>query len=239
MSSSSRRRRAAAVAFSLALAAGCGPAGTESEPPPPPSTGGPAPSTGPIALPMSVTAQFQNQGWFADPGLEKFFQPGSMVIRQVDGSDGPCTARVAQARGKCLKVSYTPPPGLMPPPTGGWVGVFFLTTVLNEHPEAMPPVHVGEANWGVEPGRTIAPGATRITFQAAADREGQAVSFKAGTDKDTFVVPDQREVLGTSWKPYALPLTAPYGSSVIGAFAWVLTDTTKAATFYLDNIVWE
>jgi hypothetical protein len=189
---------------------------------------------------MSVTAQFQNQGWFADPALEKLFQPGSMIIRQVDGTTGPCAARMPQSRGKCLKVTYTPPPGLVAPATGGWVGVFLLTTVSSDHPEAMPPVRIGEANWGIEPGPKVAPGATKISFLGAADQEGVAVTFKAGTDKDSFVVPEQRELLGTTWKAYSLPLTgASYGNGVIGAFAWVLTDTTKPATFYLDNIVWE
>jgi hypothetical protein len=229
----------------LACATGCGPSGVQEPPPaarPPAAPGGPsapAAPAGPLAIPLSVTTHFQNQGWFADPGLEKLFQPGSSVIRQVDGSDGPCAARVAQARGKCIKVTYTPPPGLMPPAAGGWVGVFFLTSVTAEHPEATPPVHIGDANWGVEPGRSIAAGATKISFQGAADRDGQPVTFKAGTDKDTFMIPDQKELLGTAWKPYALALTSSYGNNVVGGFAWVLTDTTKPATFYLDNIVWE
>ncbi len=248
----------------LALSA-CGPAGTTTDPGAtpagaggaggtggggsPPATGGtaptpapapPSPTQGAISLPMSVTAQFQNQGWFADPALEAFFQPGSMVIRQVDGTSGPCAARMPQARGKCLKVTYTPPAGLMPPAAGGWVGVYFLTTVSADHPEVMPPVRIGEANWGVEPGPKVAPGASKISFVGAADQDGVAVTFKAGTDKDSFVVPEQREVLGTAWKAYSLPLSgATYSNGVIGAFAWVLTDTSKAATFYLDNIVWE
>ena len=225
--------------LSLAVAA-CGPSGTQPE-----TMGGMADASAapvmsaPAPLPMSVTAQFQNQGWFADPSVEKFFASGSMVIRQIDGTSGPCAMRPPQARGKCVKVTYTPPAGLTPPAGGGWVGVYFLTTVSNEHPEAMPPVAIGDANWGIEPGRTVAAGATKISFQGAAEQEGVAMTFKAGTEKDTFVVPEQREVLGTAWKPYSLPLNGNYASGVVGAFAWVLTDTTKAATFYLDSIVWE
>ena len=201
---------------------------------------GAAPGGG-LSLPMVVTTNFDNQGWFADPELEKTFQPGSTVIRHGDGTTGPCAMRMSQARGKCLKITYTPPPNLVPPATGGWVGVFLLTTVLTDRPSATPPVKVGDANWGTsgEPGRNITAGATKITFQAAADTAGQAVTFKAGTASDTFVVADKPEVLGTSWQSYSLPLTGTYGTSVFGAFAWVLTDTTKPATFYLDNIVWE
>jgi hypothetical protein len=193
-----------------------------------------------IPLPLSVTAQFQNQGWFADKAVSAAFQPGSMVIKQVDGTTGPCAMRASDARGKCLKVTYTPPANLVPPTTGSWVGVFFLTTLLNEHAEVVPPAKAGDANWGAEPGRNIAAGATRISFQAAAELDGTAVTFKAGTDKDSFVLPEQTEVLGTAWKTYELSLAGQlYGTNVIGAFAWILKDTTKPATFYLDNIVWQ
>jgi hypothetical protein len=241
-----------------ALLAACGPAANESENPGarPGGSGGSgsggatgsggaggsggSPGGG-LSLPMVVTTNFDNQGWFADPELEKTFQPGSTTIRQDAATTGPCGMRTSQARGKCLKITYTPPPNLMPPATGGWVGVFFLTTVLTDRPSATPPVKVGDANWGTsgEPGRNIAAGATKITFQAASDTAGQSVTFKAGTASDVFVVADKPETLGTAWQSYTLPLTGNYGSSVFGAFAWVLTDTTKAATFYLDNIVWE
>src|SRR6185436_15676024 len=207
-----------------------------------PTDGGTTMTGTAVPLPMSVTAQFQNQGWFADPSVSAAFQPGSMVIKQADATTGPCAARAPEARGKCLKIVYTPPPNLVPPATGGWVGVFFLTTLLNDHAELVPPAKAGDANWGAEPGRNIAAGATKISFAAAAEVDGTAVTFKAGTDKDSFVLPEQTEVLGTAWKPLELSLAgqsyANGGKGVIGAFAWVLKDTTKAATFYLDDIVW-
>jgi hypothetical protein len=203
-------------------------------------TGGSSAGGG-VALPMVVTTNFENQGWFADPELEKLFQPGSTIIRQDAGTTGPCAMRMSQARGKCLKVTYTPPPNLMPPATGGWVGVFLLTTVLTDRPSATPPVKVGDANWGTsgEPGRSVAAGATKVTFLAASDTAGQAVTFKAGTASDSFVVADKPETLGTTWQSYSLPLSGTYATGVFGAFAWVLTDTTKPATFYLDSIAWE
>jgi hypothetical protein len=205
-----------------------------------PGDGGTTMSGTAIPLPMSVTAQFQNQGWFADDSVRAAFQPGSMVIKQTEATTGPCATRAPDARGKCLKIVYTPPPNLMPPSTGGWVGVFFLTTLLNDHPELTPPAKAGEANWGSEPGRNIAPGAMRISFAAAADAAGTSVIFKAGTDRDSFQLPEQTEALGTAWKTYDLSLAGQtYGSNVVGAFAWILKDTTKAATFYLDNIVWQ
>jgi hypothetical protein len=249
--------------LSMMLAAGCGPTGTpiKNGGTGGSATGGSHAGTGggggtgsvptdggatmtgtAVPLPMSVTAQFQNQGWFADPSVAAAFQPGSTVIKQDGATTGPCAMRPPTARGKCLKIVYTPPPNLTPPMGGGWVGVFFLTTLLDDHPEGTPPAKAGEANWGLEAGRTVAPGAMTIGFSAAAEVDGTAVTFTAGTDKDSFVLPEQTEVLGTAWKPLELSLAgqsyANGGKGVIGAFAWVLKDTTKAATFYLDDIVW-
>jgi hypothetical protein len=202
-------------------------------------TGG-GPSAGSaIPLPMVVTMHYENQGWFGDPGVQGAFGTGS-VIQQGSTATGPCAQRPPGARGQCLKVVYTPPSGVTAPPTGGWVGVFFLTTILQNHDDKVPPLKIGDANWGAEPGRNVAPGATKISFSAAAATAGLAVTFKAGTDQDSFVIPEQVETLGTAWASYALPFNgASYGSNVIGAFCWVLKDTTKPATFYLDNIVWE
>ena len=197
-------------------------------------------SSGALALPMTVTSHYNNQGWFGDSAVRASFTAGSMVIRQSDSSAGPCAARDAAATGKCLEVVYMPPTGLMAPAAGGYVGVFFLTTLAMAHPELMPPANVGEANWGVEPGQNVAEGATRISFLAAAATVGLSVTFKAGTDKDSFVLPETTESLSASWQKFSLPLGGQsYGNSVIGAFAWVLKDTTHPATFYLDGMVWD
>lgn len=194
-----------------------------------------------IPLPMVVTNNYQNQGWFGDPSLQQAISSGTL-IQQGDAVTGPCATRAPAARGKCLKIVYTPPAGITPPAMGGWVGVFFLTTILQADPNATPPLKIGDANWGAQPGKNVAPGATKISFQAASASDGLSVTFKAGVDPpaDNFVLPDQIEVLGTSWKSLSIPLSgAIYGTNLIGAFAWVLKDTTKPATFYLDNIVWE
>jgi hypothetical protein len=193
-----------------------------------------------VPLPMAVTSFYNNQGWFGDAMVGASFTAGSMVIQQSDSSSGPCASRDASAKGKCLQVIYTPPAALMAPMGGGYVGVFFLTTLTMAHPELSPPANVGEANWGAEPGKSIAPGATQISFLAAAASAGLPVTFKAGTDKDSFVLPETTETLGTTWQKFSLPLGGQsYGGNVVGAFAWVLKDTTHPATFYLDGIVWD
>jgi hypothetical protein len=151
---------------------------------------GSGPSSGVVQLPMTVTTEYTNQGWFGDPAVQAAFMPGSTVIKQSDSSTGPCANRDPMARGKCLQVVYTPPSSL---PSGpGFVGVFFLTTVMA----------TGEANWGTEPAKNIAPGAKQISFFAASASDGLSVTFKAGTDKDSFVVPESAQTLTTGWKKY-------------------------------------
>jgi hypothetical protein len=217
-------------------AGGSGPAGAGGAPASSGDGGAPVPAGPLVPLPIIVTRLFDNQGWFADPGLEAKFTAGSTIIRHGVATAGPCgPARTVPApRGDCLKVTYTPPADVTPPAEGGWVGVFMLSTLLE-------PAVVGQPNWGVsgEPGKNIAPGATKIAFLAASETEGLKVVFKAGTKSDIFVIPDVPQTLSTAWKPFSIPLTMPYGNHVYGGFAWVLTDTTKAATFYIDGIVWE
>jgi hypothetical protein len=203
------------------------------------STGGTAGMASPGGLPVVVTMVFNNQGWFADPSVSAQFKPGSTIIKQSESIAGPCSMRDPSARGKCLKVVYTPPQGTTLQPTG-FVGVFFLTTLAKDHAETVPPAKIGDANWGAEPGAAVPAGAKSISFLASAEVDGVTVVFKAGTDKDAFVVPETPTPLSTTWKRNTLSLEGKsYGASVIGGFAWVLLDTSKAATFYLDDIVWE
>lgn len=199
-----------------------------------------APPGAPVALPMVVTDHFQNVGWFGDGTVMAHFKPGSMIIKQGDSTSGPCANRGSGARGRCLEIVYTPPVGLVVAPGAGWVGVYFLRSLAMLHNQVMPPARPGEPNWGLEPGLPVAAGATRISFSAAAAQPGVKVTFRAGTDKDSFVLPEQSQILTAAWTRHALHLAgATYPSGVLGAFAWVLKDTTKPATFYLDDVVWE
>jgi len=205
------------------------------------SGGGNGGSSGQLSLPVIVTTYYPNQGWFGDASVTPYFTVGSTIIRQSTSAAGPCAARQPTAFGNCLEVIYTPPAGLIQPAgIGPFVGVFLLTTLTTAHPELNPPQTVGAANWGDEPGKNISPGATQIAFQAAALTDGQQVSFKAGTANDAFSLPEFSVALTTNWTHYSMPIAGLfYGTSVAGAFAWILHDTLKPATFYLDGIVWE
>jgi hypothetical protein len=122
---------------------------------------------------------------------------------------------------------------------GGHVGLFLLTTVQSYHPEVAPTPRPGSANWGYEPTIALPPGASDVSFWAAAEAPGTTVTFRVGADQDNFAVPELTETLSTTWKPYRIPLQgAQYGGNVVGPFGWVLSDTTKPVTFYVDGIVW-
>jgi hypothetical protein len=212
----------------------------------PPTDGGvdapsvPVPAGQPIPLPIVVTDHFTNRGWFGDATISRHFQPGSMVIKEVPGTTGPCAARPAGAKGACLEITYTPPPNFSPPAVGAFVGVYMLPTLRMSHPEAMPPVSAGEPNWGLEPGIPVASGAKRVVFYAAAAQNGLRVSFRAGTDRDSVVLPEHTEVLSTEWRQIAMNLAgADTGGQLLGGFAWVFKETGRPATFYVDSIVWD
>lgn len=217
-----------------------------------PSTGGAGAGTGgasasggaggaPLALPVAVTDYYTNQGWFGDANVMTYFTPGATIISQASSAAGPCATRQPGARGQCLQIVYTPPAALTAPAGGGaFVGVFFLTTLAMAHPEAIPPMRAGDPNWGDEPGKSIAPGASSISFWAASTTPGLVVTFKAGTANDAFSLPETPQTLTQTWTRGSLAIAGyNYGTSVAGAFAWILKDTTHAATFYLDGIVWE
>jgi hypothetical protein len=193
-------------------------------------------------LPLWVTTTFPNQGWFADPVVQPTFATQMLVIQQATSATGPCAARMPAApRGACLKVVYTPPTGVVLAP-GGFVGVFSLPTLLRAHPETTPPMPLYGPNWGnaMEPGVMVPAGATRVSFLAAAETNGLAMTFKVGTIFDTVIVPPLVETLGTTWRAYSIPLAgADYSTGVFGGFSWQVADSSRAFTFYLDDIVWE
>ncbi len=204
-----------------------------------PSALPPAPGA-PIPLPLVVTDHFTNRGWFGDGTISRHFQAGSMVIEEAVSTTGPCAARPAGARGACLQFTYTPPPGFAPPALGAFVGIYLLPTLRRSHPEAMPPAQAGDPNWGLEPGLPVAPGARRVTFHAASGGSGARVSFRAGTDRDSIVLPEHTEILTPEWRQISMNLAGgDTGGTLIGGFAWTYKETGRPVTFYVDGIVWD
>jgi Thaumatin family len=207
---------------------------------PPPGGGvdaGPPPVvTGPVALPLVVTTYFPNRGWFGDGAISSLFRTG--VITETPGA-GLCAARPPGARGLCIQVKYTPPPGYAPP-AGAFVGSYMLTTLAASHTDRDVNAVVGSPNWGIEPGLMVAPGATRVSLFAASDQPGVKVFFKAGTGLDSAALPETPAPLTSTWTQYQLPLAGlEVGAGLIGGFAWTYKDPTRPATFYIDGIVWD
>jgi hypothetical protein len=205
-------------------------------------TGGsdPVPVGPPVGLPLIVTDTFQNRGWFGDASIAMYFKDGSTLIKESTSVSGPCAKRLPNARGKCLQFIYTPPPGFAPPAKGAFVGLYMLPTLKAAHPEAMPPTKIGDPNWGgVEAGVPVAPGARRLTFNAASDQPLR-ISFRGGTNKDNISLPEATDVLSTDWSSHSISLAGgDTGAALLGGFAWTIKDTGKPATFYVDNIIWD
>jgi hypothetical protein len=199
---------------------------------------GGAPPAGPMSpLPLVVTTYFPNRGWFGDASISPHFKPG--LITETPGA-GMCANRPPGAKGQCLQIKYTPPPGLNPPaPPVSHVGAFMLTTLRMSH-GTDPSGKAGLPNWGLEPGVRVAPGARRIAFHAASEQPVK-VAFHGGVKgKDTAITPPRAEHLTGAWKQYEVPLAGTkIGDSLVGGFGWTYWDTSKPATFYVDGIVWD
>jgi hypothetical protein len=113
-------------------------------------------------------------------------------------------------------------------------------------------------NWGTFPGRTIASGATKVTFQARASRS-VAVMFQVGmcNPEDAtvcadgfYAYPDSADdahtvTVGTEWTELSVSLSGKdYSKGVHGAFSWSISNAdllgdTSPLDLYLDAISWQ
>lgn len=123
----------------------------------------------------------------------------------------------------CIQVVYSAM-------SGGWEGVYL------QYPEN---------NWGEEAGLNLSRAAA-LTFWARGARGGEIVEFKIGGIKaegaehwDSLEVSLGTVKLETGWRQYTLDLRERNRSSIIGAFAWMVTaqNDPNGVTFYLDDIV--
>lgn len=211
----------------MAMAAACSApgSGSGSPPPPPPMDA----STGPLALPLTVSSDFQPTGFMGDTPAD--FQN---IMMSSDSSQCPAP-RVAGAVGACYSVQWTPVVSMGA--SSAWVGVYW------QYPAN---------NWGALPGRSIQSGATKVTFAAAGAAGGEEVEFLVGgmnttpssadaglSYSDSFKATTM-VTLTKDWQTYEIPLTGDQYQSVLGGFAWTITTTSTAPTaFYVDDIQWE
>jgi hypothetical protein len=178
-------------------------------------------------VPFAVSDQFTASGFMGDGA-----SPG-VVTLHVD--DAACLPRPSGAAGSCYAFVYDAPAagGL------GWAGVYWQSPV---------------GNWGQFPGKPIAPGATRVAFQAATVVGGAAIDFRVGglaggSDPVTGAPYRYGDTLDASATVTPTTALAPYQLSfppgatyerVLGGFAWSATLAPGSTmTLYLDDIRWE
>ena len=143
----------------------------------------------------------------------------SGYMGDIDGlSSSACAASTDPCAPACQSWTWTPT-------SGSWVGVYW------QYPAN---------NWGSETGKRIAAGATAITFEAWADRDGLSASFFAGLS-DTFRVTLDDVELSTTPTTYRIELTDAEYETVIGAFGWSTTTPADGMpmTLSVRDVRWE
>lgn len=145
-------------------------------------------------LPFALDTKFYPSGWMGDG------QDGERYVsyRRRPGSINNQSTTVIQ-------LSYRRGPR-------GWAGIYW---------------QFPDGNWGSQPGRNLI-GAKKITFLAKGNRGGEIVEFKSGgireqRHKDSYEVSLGKIALNQQWSPYSIDLSKSDLSSVIGAFAWVVS----------------
>ena len=139
-----------------------------------------------------------------------------------------CPDRPPGAAGDCYAVSYTVGPRK-------FAGVFW------QYPHN---------NWGIDRGRQIAGGATRITFSVRGRAGGERVKFSAGQSTtpryhDVFHLSPLEATLSTGWTDQTVLLrgeTYNGPDGLIGAFEVAFDGSASkigdSFVFYLTNLRW-
>jgi len=167
----------------------------------------------PLSAPVCLANNFFPSGYMGDGEGEN--RKGTEPIDLNDQWTQNC-----HSDPTCIRVVYHPP-------SNKWAGVYW------QYPDG---------NWGHEPGRAIT-GAKKLVFWARGERGDEVVSFKVGgINKEKYKDSLEKSLgpvkLTTEWKPYEIDLSDAKTSSVIGAFAWIVSakGNPNGVTFYLEGI---
>jgi hypothetical protein len=187
-------------------------------------------SMGPVALPFAVSKEFYPSGYMGDSMTD-------FTAINIATAAASCLApRTMGAEGDCYTITWTP--HFVPMAKSAWVGVYW------QYPGN---------NWGSKVGKTIAPGAKKVSFYAAGDKGGEQIVFLVGginnpqsttdptlTHMDGFKASSPPETLTKTWTQYSVDLTGAQYTQVLGGFAWTITTMSMdPVKFYLDDIRWE
>lgn len=143
--------------------------------------------------------------------------------------DTGCSERAEGAQGQCYVFRFVE--------GQAFAGVFFQN--VDE---------VGAGNWGQAPGTTIVPGASAVTFYAAASPAGQSVTFKVGGISDAELsYKDSLNIefvatLGSELEHFSIPLDGANYEQVLSAFSWHVVRLDGQAgpiDLILDDVRWE
>lgn len=159
------------------------------------------------------------------------------AIPNLENTDTTCGGdRAPNAGGTCYTFTATYEEDVIA--EKGWAGVFWLFA----------------DSWG-GPGLEIEPGATKISFQAKAEKPVE-LKFAAGVKEadgrtvDGWTTETDPVTLTTEWKQYEISLEGIQYTRVTGGFAWAIAfepdparsgapDQTQGSyTFQLDDIKW-
>lgn len=119
----------------------------------------------------------------------------------------------------CLKVDYTA--------RQGWGGVVWQNPAND---------------WGSKPGGWNLTGAKKLTFWARGEKGGEVVSFGFGVLGSRVPFPDtatgnlEKVKLTNTWRSYTINLSGRNLARIKTGFDWIVADTGRPVTFYLDDI---
>lgn len=180
-----------------------------------------------VPLPFTVSDYYAPSGFMGDGS----FTDRDAIVLTVD--DDRCAPRSDDAQGSCYRFEYSPLDDGM-----GWGGVYWQS----------PP-----GNWGTEPGRPIAPGATRASLLAWSEPTGVPVSLfvggMMGTDENGQPHPFSDDfsaeldvMLSAEPTSYAIEFEANAAyDEILGGFGWSITasEIDEPIVVYIDSVRWE
>jgi hypothetical protein len=144
-------------------------------------------------FPFALDTKFYPSGWMGDGEEGEKY----VSIQRRPGSINDVNTTVIQ-------ISYKKGPK-------GWAGIYW---------------QFPGGNWGNKPGRNLI-GAKSIKFFARGETGREIVEFKSGgisgQNKDSYEVSLGKIVLNQEWTQYSIDLSKSDLSSVIGAFAYVVS----------------
>ena len=167
-----------------------------------------------------LTAPFRVSDHFAPTG----YMGDGTSIGLVNMLNDACPTRAPEPSGDCYSVTYTP--------ATTWAGVYW------QYPQN---------NWGDRPGRTILPGAKRVTVWARGASGGEKLELHVGGIRDDnlpfhdSIDASASFTLTTDWQKLTVGFGPRTYDQVIGGFGWIAHATAGSPSpivFYLDGIEW-